>query len=511
MRHLEKKPAQSSNEATKTFLKYYCSTGRNFDYAILIDGKWGSGKTHFIKDFMTGYSREYRTSFIYVSLYGLSSSKQIDENIFKFLHPILSSKSVDLAKKVAKGILKTAIKVDLDGDGKDDVTISSQIPDVELLDHLEATTDNIFVFDDIERCSMPFNEVLGYINYFVEHKSIRAILLANEEEIDRNGKEDDSKRYKSVKEKLIGHIFSIKPPAECDLANLAETINNQKARAIFSRIFSEIYKIYVASGTYNIRSLKRALRIFDNLADALQDAHWNNEEPIEILLKIITALSFETNSGNLSRDEIPKMLIRSIYNLGRSRQSVSSTDTERPSFKYDEIKYKFSMVEFSDDVIKDTTLSSLMFDGWVDAVSLRNDLNESRFYKQEAPLPAWRAAWSFWDVEDDVYEDLYIAVYAQFLENNFSSIGESLQICGLLLLSSEIGISSISKEEITSACMEKFTLLFKEGKFSREDVEIYNNGGATFGDFTHGGYQIHNTNSDEFKNIWEYIDRVSKE
>ena len=43
--------------------------------------------------------------------------------------------------------------------------------------------NSILVFDDLERCDCPLNEVLGYINTFVEQEGIKVILIANEKEI----------------------------------------------------------------------------------------------------------------------------------------------------------------------------------------------------------------------------------------------------------------------------------------------------------------------------------------
>ncbi|WP_376959020.1 P-loop NTPase fold protein [Azospirillum sp. A26] len=503
--------AKTSNEKTKSFLNYYCSTGRNFDYAVLINGKWGSGKTHFIKGFMNDFSIENGTSFIYVSLYGISSLRQIDEKIFKSLHPLLSSKAAKLAKSIAKGLIKATTRYDLNGDGKDDISISSQIPEIELIDHLEANSDNILVFDDIERCAMPFNEILGYINYFVEHRSIRAILLANEKEIDKHGEEDDSKRYKSVKEKLVGHIFEITPPDEMDLIILADSIKNKRAKSIVLKNFSEIYKIYVASELYNIRSLKKALRIFENLSDELQEIHWNNEEAIIILLKMIIALSFEANSGILVKNEIPQILIKSAYDFRINRKRDHELNSENTLSKYDKIKRKYEMVVFSSEVIKGETLASLLFDGWIDAPILINDLNQSRFYKPDTPPPAWRLAWKLWDLDDDTFSKFYKDIYDQFTNNEYNSIGEFLQICGLMLISADIGISLLSKEEIVNRLIENSNILFNSKKFSIFDVEAYNNSGGLFDSFTHEGYEVHNSKSPEFRRIWAHIESVSKD
>ena len=44
--------------------------------------------------------------------------------------------------------------------------------------------DYFFVFDDLERCPMPLDEVMGYISNFVEQYEAKVILIGNEEEIE---------------------------------------------------------------------------------------------------------------------------------------------------------------------------------------------------------------------------------------------------------------------------------------------------------------------------------------
>ena len=41
----------------------------------------------------------------------------------------------------------------------------------------------IICFDDLERCYLSINEILGYINRLVEHNNCKVVILANEKEI----------------------------------------------------------------------------------------------------------------------------------------------------------------------------------------------------------------------------------------------------------------------------------------------------------------------------------------
>lgn len=53
----------------------------------------------------------------------------------------------------------------------------------EFISDFLSLNKNIFIFDDLERCACPPNEILGYINGLVEHEGAKVILIANEREI----------------------------------------------------------------------------------------------------------------------------------------------------------------------------------------------------------------------------------------------------------------------------------------------------------------------------------------
>ena len=55
----------------------------NPDYAIMITGKWGTGKTYFIKDYIkNSYKRAIRNRFFYLSLYGAKDESYIEKRIW---------------------------------------------------------------------------------------------------------------------------------------------------------------------------------------------------------------------------------------------------------------------------------------------------------------------------------------------------------------------------------------------------------------------------------------------
>ena len=91
-----------NNQHIANFLDGYLSTSNKPDYAVLITGDWGSGKTHFIKKFLGGDKKIVKSWLtdcekhivLYVSLFGAKSRADMDGRVLEKLHPILKSNKI---------------------------------------------------------------------------------------------------------------------------------------------------------------------------------------------------------------------------------------------------------------------------------------------------------------------------------------------------------------------------------------------------------------------------------
>ncbi|AXR03265.1 P-loop NTPase fold protein [Pseudoalteromonas piscicida] len=215
------------NDNINDFLDYYFEFEQAPEYAVMIKGAWGSGKSWFIQkalDRLTENSGKY----LYVSLYGMVCFEDIENSFFEQMHPVLSSKGMKLTSKIAKGLLKATIKLDLDGDGKSETTAKIPAEELKLPDYLKNTDSFVLVFDDLERCSMKIGDVLGYINQFVEHQGYKVLIVANEDEI--LDKSDDNKCYSRAKEKLIGKTFELVPNTDLALESFIDSSSSDKIK-----------------------------------------------------------------------------------------------------------------------------------------------------------------------------------------------------------------------------------------------------------------------------------------
>ena len=83
------------NEHIENYCIEYIESDFNPQFAILLKGEWGCGKTYFINKLISRYSSKgqkiQRNEIIYLSLFGISNISEIDERLYQKMHPFLSS------------------------------------------------------------------------------------------------------------------------------------------------------------------------------------------------------------------------------------------------------------------------------------------------------------------------------------------------------------------------------------------------------------------------------------
>lgn len=178
-----------------------------YQYAILIDGEWGCGKTYFVKHILLDKIKELeqdssKRTAKYISLYGCKTIQDIQEAMVwvfaeeaknflvqrtkKHINPIIKNIPKYIKQKTPKNI-EPAVGNILSTSKKVLNKVREKfLPDIDFFEFTSdwfLMKDFIFIFDDLERCDCPINELFGFINGLVEHENTKVILIANEKEI----------------------------------------------------------------------------------------------------------------------------------------------------------------------------------------------------------------------------------------------------------------------------------------------------------------------------------------
>lgn len=251
----------------------------NPQYAVMLNGAWGCGKTFFIRKWKESIkSKDIKP--IYVSLFGLQTIKEVNELINKELHPILTSKTTKTIIKTAKVLTGVAISHKL-GNDESEMNYSIDLTSLLESDNPKTVGGKIIIFDDMERCHIPPHILLGYINYFVEICNCHVILVCNNEKLcswEGNGSDKKYKdEFRIFEEKTIGIKLTIQPSiSEALDFFISETKYDPKD--FLNRSKKDLALFIRESAILNLRSVRQAIFDFTDIIRVLDDTGRNSSE-----------------------------------------------------------------------------------------------------------------------------------------------------------------------------------------------------------------------------------------
>lgn len=290
------------NTDISNFLNYYV-TLPDPQYAVMLNGKWGCGKTFFIKSWIDTYCNATNGDVeklhpIYVSLFGLNALQQITEAIDREVHPFINSKFVKGGKRLlnlaSKAIFKTDL--DIDGNGKDDITVNWSIDVLSLFKNKDEDLKplHLLVFDDVERCGIKMKDLLGYINYFVEQCHCKVILIGDNSKLAGDGKAV----FNDFMEKTIGRTFTVE-------AYITDAIDSFVTKeSICSFLLDETNKklildAFAATQFSNLRVLRQTLDDYKHLLSKVEASLIDNDRHFfQMLLAQYIIVYAEFKSGD---------------------------------------------------------------------------------------------------------------------------------------------------------------------------------------------------------------------
>ncbi|WP_299568477.1 P-loop NTPase fold protein [uncultured Pedobacter sp.] len=447
------------NKHITDYLDYYISLEAVPYYAVLLRGNWGSGKSWFIREYM---KQEGEQKFLYVSLYGISNTRQIEEEFFQQLHPVLGSKAMRLAGKVLKGALKLGFRADIFGDDKQESTINVDTKDISFLG---GVANRVLVFDDLERCSMPIKEILGYINSYVEYNDLKVIILANENEIDKVNESDktiENNEYRQIKEKLIGKSFDIRTDFDEAMESFLSETGLTKISATLSDNKQLIKDIFNAAGYNNLRHLRQSILDFERFFKLLPKVAQEHEQLMSDIISVFFPISVELKKGAIKESEINNFFVTGISALfGEADDSPNS-----------EIKQKYASIFPQVRAIGTEQLAEFFIHGITDESELEKVIMYSGYFGDQK-TPAWIKIWHRHDLEDTLFRELLSEVVKEFKNKNIKDKYVFVHVTCILLCLVEEGLLKEKRKTILSIAKENIVELKKKGLLALNKYENF--------------------------------------
>ncbi len=433
------------------------------DYAIMINGEWGSGKTHFWNnkirkkiESLQLNGKRYTT--IYMSLYGISNLEEISKKIFIETTQLMDKNLRRFMDDNGQTTIPEYAKTGIDMANFFGVTQNG-----DRVDYGEffSTDDKVLCFDDLERANVDVIDILGYINNFVEHDHIKTIIICNEKELSTKLKSsnlemktfiatylldkqdelnksdkpmvekiqdkiehvfDKANDYERIKEKLIGETFEYAPKFDYIINGILMRYENNADLIRFLRENTGlIISTFNKSGTRNLRILKHALNDFKKIYEMVNKSYPNtNHRVMQTMLIFTIAISFEIKAGKITKDKFVNIQDNEEYKsiLVSSRILMDNRQFYIKEFDnnyYYNFKSEYRFFKFIEYYIRTRIFDMKLFKENMETI--RNTVDTEN-------LPGYKRLLTeeYWKISDDQFDTVIREVIKDVKEGNLSLI-----------------------------------------------------------------------------------------
>lgn len=353
---------QKIKEAVNVYLQE-----ENSDYAIMLNGKWGCGKTYFVRNELIDHIQEQdNRKVIYISLFGITTIDELYNNIS--LH-LVNIKANEYAQNKRKLYDPRAEKKKINTSDSGSVSFLSTViskslnllPEAGVIKSLTADINNkmikfdkyVFIFDDLERSSLGYDTLLGFFDKIADQNKLKAILVCNEDKINEK---DKNEFYKTFKEKVVGLTIEYNSNMDSEFDTiLSYYVKNEDVKRYFSDNKEGILSLFQSADSCNLRTLIFACKRFTELYEKIKDIYIKHDTECkyaeyffkEILLAVVgsSILIKEQHRSNDFKNE-EKVLA-----------TVNDKITEKRL--YLSYKERYTAYEFVDEYIKNYYLDNI--------------------------------------------------------------------------------------------------------------------------------------------------------
>lgn len=376
----------STRDVSKAIDAYL--TRNNCQYAVMVNGAWGVGKTHFIQHHLNQDKDDIQM--FYLSLYGLATIEDIENELLKILTD--NSNQIEVFTNNANSNAVASAQI---GGLSYVIKYLLGAHQSELAKKQRLLT---ICFDDLERWNGDLNICLSYINRLVEHENIKCILIGNTDEFNL----EQNLAFASAREKTIRYSYRLGIDSKSVFKIALEQVNfgSKASRSFIRRMLhnneAALEAVMLRINNSNIRVVVEALHLYDTIYRKNMKAfNGSNGLAFTYLVSLLSALVLvrkffterELRQAFLGTDHGKTMGYDFLKSIGyfSSEQQPYLTDVSKQLldiafYRLDKISLKglFSMISNGFYIPQDFAGD---FDKWVHGDLFETYLDPQQFYQ----------------------------------------------------------------------------------------------------------------------------------
>lgn len=479
------------NEHIKEYCEKFIESKENPHYAVFLNGKWGTGKTFFIDQLLKKYTDKTtlkKKEIIKISLFGVKNTEDIDLKIYQALHPYLSSKPVKLLGAVLKSAVKLGTHIDLNKDGKDDISISTDgLGEIKFGGETSSISKRLIVVDDFERAVLSPEQIFAYFSEIITESNTRIIFIGNEEKI---YDEDAQKKneYLRIKEKTIGIEFTIEPDKNDAIESFVTELSLEK-KDFFIRELPEIMEVLKCSNLRTIWQTLYNLNLFIKPLDTVLD-----DDDREYIFRIFMVLYIQKNEERLHKTHDILTALTGYFKYRKSYNDYCNWLEEKEKlFFLEKLQYIPLQEHWNKIIFEGYYNTDLLKKNYETELKLRQDQNKekSNLFKL---IEDWR------NLSKTEFKGLIDEVFSEFKKGKYYQLGDILLFGNYMFLFSKLKLIPESVENI-SGQIEEFLISNAKKVFPVTNWEVLR--------FGYGRYGF-NFDVDQFNDLYEKSRELNK-
>lgn len=492
----------------RQFLLSWVNSPDNPKFAVMIEGRWGCGKTHFIQSLVSEKNFTKRKT-IYLSLFGVSNLQDFERQLFY----AASSKAIKIMHQgvgFASSLFSGAISVGSGGVFSGSVDIGRAVDSTlsQVTKASDAINEALVIIDDLERCGFDQSELLGVLNRYIEHGNCRIILVANTQRI-------DDEKFGEFREKVIGQTFEIPPDPKAAVDAFIAEISESVARTLIVSRTDRIEELYRLSGFNNLRAIRQFLWFLAGMLEATDQRFRENSELIDSLITqaFIFFIEFRLNLGGPQNSLTPSDLVPEIGRDDPERRifyafKMNKDDPDTPTRK---VVLKYNLINGIQTAITLRQWVDILNSGIVDAKRFNAELAGAPEVNGPDSWPSWKRLWHIWswdfsDGSATEFDTDIVDICNGIEEGRYENPLVVMHVVGVILMLFDEGLI----EDVESGWVQRFKRYIDEIVVPSLDLDSF---GATRWSFDSGyeGLGYIRRENEEFKEVLSHLQQAARD
>ncbi|NOY71479.1 MAG: ATP-binding protein [Gammaproteobacteria bacterium] len=457
----------------KQYLDYY-KTRSSPQYAVLVVGEWGVGKTHQVLQALEEDERYY------VSLFGVESANEVHALVLEEVDPKQAkrNKTFEKVEENAKDI----------GGWVSLLSLGSAIN--RSFFSREIRPEKVLVFDDLERSNLPLKTLLGVLNFYVEQCGCPVVVIAHDVKLEN--------KLGEMKEKIFGQTIKVQPQFNQAFDHFVQTIVAYGSKSFVNLHKQQIKSIVQNSKCQSLRVLRHVLEDLGRLHQLLSRVHRRNEDAMQELVSLFTALSVGVRMNEITASDLTSRELAIIhYSM---QKGENAEEKQKPALL--KLAEKHEDLNLESMLLGDIVLVQTLCEGLFIKENIRSALNNSHYFFEPEEEKPWKVLWNLDHIEDQEVEDANERMLRDLKNRDVIEIGDMLHMFGILLRLSDAGVCEDDLASTVSKCKEYIDDLLASDQLTPKSLSILDEFDASMG---HEGLQYWFFGEASFKEIVAHL------